>query len=692
MREHRAAALRRDDEARCYDEDMASQDDTGSMPMPLWRPDAARIEAATLTRFARFLAQRGEGPASGGDPVTEYAALHRWSVQARGAFWNALMDFCGVLADRGSEIVQRPDALPGARWFPDTRLNYAENLLAGEPGEVVLVACDEAGRRRQLTRGELRGSVAAMARGFEARGLGAGDVIAGFLPNGAEAVIAMLAATSLGAVWTSVSPDFGAESVVDRFGQADARALVAAPAYSYGGKHFDCRATIASVLERVPGIRTLILTGSTRPAIALAPERDCQCIGFDELLATPAGESPRYVRLPFDSPLFILYSSGTTGRPKAIVHGVGGTLLQHRKEHLLHVDLCPGDALFFFTTCGWMMWNWLVSGLASGARVILFDGAPLHGGPATLWELAQRERIAFFGTSPRYLSALEKSGHVPRAHHDLAALRGMLCTGSPLAPAQFEFVYRDVKADLHLASISGGTDILSCFCLGVPTLPVYPGELQAAGLGMAVEVVDAPGRPIVDLQGELTCAAPFPSVPLGFLDDADGRRFHRAYFERFPGRWHHGDYALQTSRGSFVILGRSDAVLNPGGVRIGTAEIYRQVEKVPQVLESIAIGQRMGAHGGDADERVVLFVRLADGVTLDTALERHIRQVIRDNATPRHVPARIVQVPDLPRTLSGKLMELAVRNVVHGLAVENRDALANPESLEHFAALAALRD
>jgi len=653
---------------------------------PLWQPSTDRIARSQLARFAQHLG--GKGPALAGDPAAQYRALHAWSVAEPAAFWGAFADFCGLIADRGHHVLENADAFPGARWFGDTRLNYAENLLAGADGDVVLVARDEAGARRTLTRGALRAQVAAVAALLESRGVGAGDVVAGFLPNGIEVVVAMLAATSLGAVWTSTSPDFGSDGVVDRFGQAKARVLFAVTGYRYGGKPFDCRGVIADVLRRVPSIDTLILVPAAHAdATALALPSHVHALAFDAALAHPAGASPAYRRMPFDAPLFVMYSSGTTGKPKAIVHGIGGTLLQHRKEHLLHGDVRSGDVLFFFTTCGWMMWNWLMSGLASGATLLLFDGAPTHEGPELLWRLAEQERIAHFGTSPRYLAAVEKAGYAPGRHHDLSALRALMSTGSPLSPAQFEFVYRDVKADVHLASISGGTDILSCFCLGVPWLPVYAGEIQGAGLGMAVEVVDVKGRALRDEQGELTCAAPFPSAPLGFLDDPDGARYRRAYFERFPGRWHHGDYAIHTSRGGFVILGRSDAVLNPGGVRIGTAEIYRQVEKLPEVLESIAIGQRSGG-----DERVVLFVRLAEGVTLDQALERRIRDVIRTHTTPRHVPARIVAVADLPRTLSGKLVEIAVRNVVHGQPVENRDALANPDCLELFRDLPELRD
>jgi len=485
----------------------------------------------------------------------------------------------------------------------------------------------------------------------------------------------MLATTSLGAVWTSCSPDFGINGVLDRFGQIEPRVLFTADGYFYGGKTLDSLAPIRGVLERLPSVERVVVIPyvAAEPDLASVPNA-VPYAGFGT-----AGAAIEFERVPFNAPLYVMYSSGTTGVPKCIVHGVGGTLLQHRKEHLLHADIKPDDRMFFFTTCGWMMWNWLVSGLASGCTLVLYDGSPFAPDRDVLWRMAERERVTVFGTSPKYLGALEKDGGEPGRSFDLSALRAVLCTGSPLAPEQFDFVHAKIKRDLHLASISGGTDIISCFCLGNPWLPVYRGEIQCAGLGMRTEVYDDDGHPVRERQGELVCSAPFPSMPVGFWNDPDGSKYHAAYFERFPNVWCHGDYALQTEHDGIVILGRSDAVLNPGGVRIGTAEIYRQVEKLDEILESLAVGQDWMN-----DMRVVLFVRLRPGVELDVALERRIREAIRANTTPRHVPAKIVAVADIPRTISGKIVELAVRNVIHGRPVRNTDALANPEALEHF--------
>jgi acetoacetyl-CoA synthetase len=505
--------------------------------------------------------------------------------------------------------------------------------------------------------------------------VGPGERVAGYLPNLPEAVVAMLATTSLGATWTSCSPDFGIQGVLDRFGQVAPRVLFTADGYFYNGRTLDSLAPVRSVLGRLPSVRRVVVV----PYVAAAPRLDGLGDAVDYREFVQRGAALEFTRVPFDAPLYVMYSSGTTGVPKCIVHGVGGTLLQHRKEHLLHTDLGPGDRLFFFTTCGWMMWNWLVSALASRCTIVLYDGSPFAPDRDVLWRMAERERVSAFGTSPKYLSALEKDGGTPGRDFDLGALRTLLSTGSPLAPEQYDYVYGAIKADLHLASISGGTDIISCFCLGNPWLPVHRGEIQSPGLGMATAVFDDDGRPVRGRQGELVCSAPFPSMPVGFWNDPDGSKYRAAYFERFPGVWCHGDYALATEHGGIVILGRSDAVLNPGGVRIGTAEIYRQVEKLEEILESLAVGQDW-----ENDVRVVLFVRLRPGTELDAALEQRIRAVIRANATPRHVPARILAVPDIPRTISGKIVELAVRNVIHGRPVRNTDALANPAALEHF--------
>jgi acetoacetyl-CoA synthetase len=657
------------------------------MESPLWIPSAARLAAAQLPRFAGFAARTHGAPAPAGSPAADYAALWQWSIDERASFWSAVFDYAGVIASRGDgPVLADGDRMPGARWFGGTELNFAENLLSRRDAHPALVFVNERGTRREVSYLDLHERVARVAAGLAAEGVGPGDVVAGYLPNLPEAVIAMLATTSLGGVWTSCSPDFGINGVLDRFGQVRPKVLFTADGYFYAGKQIDSLDAIRGVLEKLPDVRRVVVVPyvSEHPDASRVP-RGVRLADFEREGALS------FVRRPFDAPLYVMYSSGTTGVPKCIVHGIGGTLLQHRKEHLLHGDLGPDSRLFFFTTCGWMMWNWLVSGLAGGSTLVLYEGSPFHPGPDVLWRMAAAERVTHFGTSPKYLAALEKAGYLPNAHHDLPALTTVFSTGSPLAAEQFDYVYRaiapsrapapsaDPVPDLHLASISGGTDIISCFCLGVPTLPVYRGEIQARGLGMAVDVWDDAGRPVVGERGELVCRRAFPSMPLGFWNDADGTRYRAAYFERFPDTWQHGDYAMLTEHGGLVILGRSDAVLNPGGVRIGTAEIYRQVEKLDEVLESLAIGQDW-----DNDVRVVLFVRLREGFALDSGLEKRIRDTIRANTTPRHVPAKIVAVPDIPRTISGKIVELAVRNVVHGLPVKNTDALANPGALAHF--------
>jgi len=636
----------------------------------IWSPPAERVAASNLTRFARGTFAR-HGAATG-----DYERLWRWSVDRREEFWTELVRFTGVILEPGTKpVLQHGERMPGAVWFEDTRLNFAENLLARRDDHPALVFVNERGARRSITYRELASEVARIAAGLRALGIRPGDRVAGFLPNLPESVIAMLATTSLGAVWTSCSPDFGIQGVLDRFGQIAPRVLFTADGYFYGGKTIDSLGPIGGVLERLPSVERVVVV----PYVAARPDLGAlrNAVPFGEF-GRP-GAPLEFTRVPFDAPLYVMYSSGTTGVPKCIVHGVGGTLLQHRKEHVLHADLTADDRLFFFTTCGWMMWNWLVSGLASGCTLVLYEGSPFAPDRDVLWRMAQAERITIFGTSPKYLGALQKDGGEPRRHFDLACLRTILSTGSPLAPEQYDYVYESIRPDVHLASISGGTDIISCFALGNPWSPVHRGELQGPGLGMKTEVFDDEGRSIRERQGELVCSAAFPSMPIGFWGDADGSRYHAAYFERFQDVWTHGDYALATRHGGLVILGRSDAVLNPGGVRIGTAEIYRQVEKLTEVVESLAVGQDW-----DNDVRVVLFVRLRPGIALDAALEKKIRDTIRASTTPRHVPAKIVAVPDIPRTISGKIVELAVRNVIHGRPVKNTDALANPEALEHF--------
>ena len=640
----------------------------------LWRPSPERIANANLTRFMRCVTART------GIPLPDYDATYAWSLSSPAQFWSELARFADLRADFGAgPALEHPAQMPGARFFPQARLNFAENLLKFADEQPAIVFRNERGARRELSGRELAHEVARIADGLKSAGVVAGDRVAGYLPNLPEAAIAMLATTSIGATWSSCSPDFGVHGVLDRFGQIAPKVLFTADGYFYAGKTFDSLAPMAEVLGKLGHIQRVVVIPYVSPQPELArlggaAARASHWAGFGA-----RGAPLRFAPQPFNHPLYILYSSGTTGVPKCIVHGAGGTLLQHQKEQLLHTDLKHSDRLFYFTTCGWMMWNWLMSGLATGATLVLYDGNPFHPDPGVLWRMAAEERVTVFGTSAKYLATLEKSGFVPAHSVDLTALRTLLSTGSPLLPEGFDFVYRDVKKDLQLSSISGGTDIVACFALGCPTRPVYRGEIQCRGLGMAVDIFDDQGRPVRGERGELVCTAPFPSMPLGFWNDPDGARYRAAYFERFPGVWHHGDYAELTAHDGVVIYGRSDAVLNPGGVRIGTAEIYGVVEALPQIAEALAVGQDW-----QGDVRVVLFVRLKPGIELTEELRTEIRAAIRTQTTVRHVPARIIAVPDIPRTLSGKLTELAVRNVIHGLPVKNVDALANPQALEHF--------
>jgi acetoacetyl-CoA synthetase len=529
-----------------------------------------------------------------------------------------------------------------------------------------------------LTWAELAEHVAGFQNSLIAVGVGLGDRVAACMPNTWQTLVAMLATTSLGAIWSCSSPDFGTQGVIDRFGQIEPKVLITCAGYRYAGKDIDQSAKVNEILERLPSLQQLIVVPYARPQAHIKDFRTHAGVTLWDAFYEPGGE-PDFVAVPFAHPLYILYSSGTTGVPKCIIHSTGGVLLQHVKEHGLHCDLGPGDRLFYYTTCGWMMWNWLVSALAVGSAVVLYDGSPFHPGPERLIDLIDDERISVFGTSPKYLATLESNGVKPRQSHDLGTLKTLLCTGSALSPQSYDYVYRDLKADLCLASMSGGTDIVSCFVNGNPLLAVRRGEIQGKSLGMAVEVWNDAGRAVIGEKGELVCTRHFPAMPVGLWNDPTGEKLRASYFSLFPGVWAQGDYAEQLAHGAMMIHGRSDAVLNPGGVRIGTAEIYRQVEKVPQVTDSVAIGQQW-----QDDVRVVLFVRLVEGVELDEALQQQIRQVIRANTTPRHVPAKIVAVTDIPRTISGKVVELAVRNVVHGQPVKNTDALANPEALEQF--------
>ena len=630
------------------------------MTTELWRPGSAAIADANLTRFAEGL----------GFAPPDYAALHRYSIDHRGEFWQAVWDFCDVVGERGTEpALQDGEQFPGSRWFSGTRLNFAENLLRYRDDATAIISVLENGERRTYTYRELAAATAAVRQTLLDLGVSTGDRVAGWLPNVPETVVAMLATASVGAVWSSCSPDFGVEGALDRFGQIEPKVLIACDGYEYGGRSFDVRDRAHAVQRAVGSIEHLLwvsLQGDVDDAVGRARREH--------------PEAPlEFVRLPFDHPLYVMYSSGTTGKPKCIVHGAGGTLLQHLKEHQLHVDLTRRDTLFFFTTCGWMMWNWLVSALATGCRVVLYDGSPFHPQPNALLDLAQNEQVTVFGVSAKYLSAIEKAGVRPRRTHDLGALRSVLSTGSPLTHEGFHYVYREFKDDLALQSISGGTDLISCFALGCPWLPVHAGELQAKGLGMAVDVFDEAGQPTASDKGELVCTQSFPSAPVGFWDDPGDARYREAYFAKYEGVWAHGDFAEITEHGGMIIHGRSDAVLNPGGVRIGTAEIYRQVETIDEVVDCLAIGQEW-----EDDTRIVLFVVMRDGLELDDAIRETIRQRIRRHLSPRHVPAVIAAVPDVPRTLSGKVAELAVRDLVHRREVRNTTALANPEVLDAF--------
>lgn len=650
------------------------------MQQPLWAPSAERIAATRMDAFRRFVNQRHALQ------LADYPALHAWSVAQREAFWQAIVDFFEVrFAQQPEAVLREGSAMPSAHWFPGATLNFAEHLLRRRDEHPALVAIGEDGSREQLSYAELAAHVAGLQQSLKAAGVGIGDRVAAFMPNTWQTVVGMLATASLGATWSSCSPDFGTQGVIDRFGQIEPKVLIAAAGYRYAGKNLDLIAKLNEILERLPSLQQLVVVPYSNPAARAGDFRSAARVSLWQDFYQAGGE-PQFTPVSFEQPLYILYSSGTTGVPKCIVHGVGGTLLQHVKELGLHTDLTADDTLFYYTTCGWMMWNWLVSGLALGASLVLFDGSPFHPGAERLIDLIDAENISLFGTSAKFIAALEKAGAKPRETHRLSRLKAILSTGSPLAHESFEYVYRDIKADLCLSSISGGTDIVSCFALGNPTLPVWRGELQCKGLGMDVQVWDDAGKPVIGKKGELVCARHFPSMPVGFWKDDDGEKFRSAYFDTFPGVWAHGDYAEITEHDGLVIHGRSDAVLNPGGVRIGTAEIYRQVEKVEQVLESIAIGQDW-----EGDVRVVLFVRLRDGVALSDELQAQIRQVIRANTTPRHVPAKIIAVADIPRTISGKIVELAVRNVVHGKPVKNTDALANPQALELYRDLPQLQ-
>lgn len=660
----------------------------------LWTPSTEGVARAALTRFIADVGARASAT------VHDYQSLYAWSIDRPHEFWSAVWEFTGIVADRdangkswrtvlaGGDRMAPPDHELGPRWFDGARLNFAENLLRFHDERLAIIAWNELGAQRRITYRELHAEVARLSSALRGCGVGIGDRVVGFMPNIPEAVIAMLATASLGAVWSSCSPDFGVQGVLDRFGQIQPRVLFCADGYRYAGKEITSDRTVAGIVEQIPSIERVVIVPYLHDRVDAAGVPGGTT--FDEFLRAAATPPARdFERFPFDHPLYVMYSSGTTGLPKCMVHGAGGTLLQHLKEHVLHCDIGRDDRLFYFTTCGWMMWNWLVSALATGATIVLYDGAPLLRGRTILWDMAAAERITVFGTSARWLALAEKEGLRPRETYDLSSLKSILSTGSPLAAHSFDYVYEHVKPDVRLSSISGGTDLISCFALGNPIASVWRGEIQTRGLGMQVEIFDDDGNAIVERAGELVCTAPFPSMPIYFWNDPTGEKYRAAYFEQFPNTWRHGDWAELTEHDGIIIYGRSDATLNPGGVRIGTAEIYRQVEQLPEVLESLVVGQQLPE--ADDDVRIVLFVRLVDGASLTEALKDRIRARIRENTSPHHVPKKIVQVADLPRTISGKITELAVREVIHGRPVKNRDALANPEALELFRDLLELR-
>ena len=649
------------------------------MSEPLWQPGEDRLKGTNVFAFMQVIEEEWN------TPIADSDALWEFSVGEMEKFWQSLVNHLGLIGDNWDGVVlEDANKMPGAKWFPGARLNFAENLLRRRDDADAIVFWGEDKVKRRLSFNDLYNQVSRMAQALEAMGVKAGDTVAGYVPNMPEPIIAMLAAASLGAAWSSCSPDFGVQGVLDRFAQIKPKVLFSADGYHYNGKTHDCLGKLAEIADQLPTLERVIVFDY------IAEKTDISSVQksahWDDFISDYAPNEINFIRLPFDHPLYIMFSSGTTGAPKCIIHSAGGSLLKHASEQPLHSDIKKDDRVFFFTTCGWMMWNWLVPSLAWGATVLLYDGSPFYPSPVVLFDYAEAEKATLFGTSAKFLEALDNSGSRPVDTHDLSSVRLLCSTGSPLAPERFDFVYDAIKKDVHLVSMTGGTDLMGCFIAGDPTAPVWRGELQQAVYGMDVDIFDDQGNSLVGGKGELVCKKPFPSVPLGFLGDTDGSRFHDAYFDVFPNTWCHGDFMEITENGGFVIFGRSDATLNPGGVRIGTAEIYRQVERLDEVQESIVIGQEW-----NYDVRVVLFVILADGLTLDEALEARIRQQVKANCTPRHVPARIVQVTDIPRTKSGKITELAVRDLVHGREIKNKEALANPEALELYRDIEALQ-
>lgn len=646
----------------------------------LWKPSEKQIKNTNIYKFMTVVNQKYN------QNFTDYQELWQWSVDHISEFWSEMWDFAGIIASKTSDqVIQDVNKMPGAKWFTGARLNFAENLLRFKDDQTAVVFLGENHVYRRLTYASLYDDVSRLAKSLKDAGVQPGDRVAGFMPNMPESIIAMLAAASLGATWSSCSPDFGIKGVLDRFGQIKPKILFTANGYYFKGKKLDSLTRIADILKQIDSVEKVVVVPYTedKPDISKVP----QSILYEDFQSSQIGLSIDFQQLPFDHPLYIMYSSGTTGLPKCMVQSAGGILIHQMKEHLLHVDLKRNDHIFYFTTCGWMMWNWLICGLSVGATIILYDGNPFHPGPDALWKMVQDEKITVFGTSAGYIAALMNSGLKPKEKFDLSSLRAILSTGSPLSMEGFDFIYQEIKNDLQLASISGGTDINGCFALGNPIMPVYSGELQCRGLGMKVEAFDENGNAVYNQQGELVCSAPSPSMPIYFWDDPDGKKYLSAYFDVYPGIWRHGDYIEINDRGGVIIYGRSDATLNPGGVRIGTAEIYRQVEMLEEIEDSLVVGQNW-----KNDVRVILFVKLNSDDLLNDDLKNKIRKTIRNNASPRHVPAKIIEVPDIPYTLNMKKVELAVKKTIQGEAVLNRDALKNPDVLNYYAELKELQE
>ena len=643
----------------------------------LWEPSEERIKQTNMYRFMQAVNEKY------GKNFSDYDGLYQWSIDNIEDFWAIMWDFANIKASRTyDQVIDDPAKMPGAVWFKGSRLNFAENLLRFRNDNIALVFRGEDKVRRTLTYNQLYDETSRVAASLRQAGIKPGDRVVGFVPNMPESIIAMLAATSLGATWSSCSPDFGIKGVLDRFGQTRPRVLFTADGYFFKGKPMDSLEKIGGIIKELPSIEKIVVI----PYVSETP--DISALPNAVMLEDFKAEAPceiEFEQLPFDHPLYIMYSSGTTGLPKCMVQSAGGVLMHQLKELILHTDLKEEDTIFYFTTCGWMMWNWLTCSLATGATLVLFDGNPFHPGPDVLWQMAQDEKITVFGTSAGYIAALKNAGVKPGSSFDLSAMKSLLSTGSPLSKEDFEFIYDEIKSDMQLSSISGGSDLNGCFALGNPIGPVYSGELQCRGLAMKVFAYDDNGKPVVGEQGELVCTAPFPSMPIYFWNDEDRSRYNSAYFEQYPGIWAHGDFIEVTERGGVIMYGRSDATLNPGGVRIGTAEIYRRIEQMEEILDSVVVGQSW-----NNDVRVILFVTMADGFELNDELINKIKKDIRMNASPRHVPAKVIQVPDIPYTLNMKKVELAVKKMIHGQEVKNKDALKNPEALDFFASIADL--